>query len=156
MVARFDVFVHHANSASLAYIEMVFCICGTCSTCPAELVLAESASHMITTFVFLYSGTTHWTQWNIVLVFFSPASKLLVKCFFTCNFFSMPLVLTIKANPSLAFRAFQFLDYYGFWGSHVLITSCFWTIPYQGIRIQFLRISEFFIFLEQFKFIALS
>ena len=155
MVTRFDVFVHHPNSTAITYTEMVFCICSACSTCPAELILAESASHMITAFVFLDSGTTHRTEWHIVLVFFSPASQLLVKCFFTGNFFSVPLIFTIKANPSLAFRTFQFLDFLKFWGSHVLITSCFRTIPYQRIRIKFLRLSESFIFLEKFWLIIL-
>lgn len=84
---------------------MTFSSRGTSTASPAELVLTESAGHVIAALVFLDSRTAHWAKRDIAFVLFCPTLELHIHSLLTGDQLSMPVVSALKANFCCALGA---------------------------------------------------
>ena len=110
------------------------------TTCPAKLIAAQVAGHVVTALVFLDLGATQRTERDIVLVLFRPALQRVLHGLFTRPAL-VPLLSALETNVSVALRAGQLLVIRAL-GSHVLATALLGTPSQQKIRVELLLLLE--------------
>ena len=133
MIAWLNILVHHLHSTPSESSKVILCICCTGSTGPAELIFAESASHVIASLVFLNSSATHGTERDVTFVFFGPPSQLFIQIFFTGDVFTVPLLPTIEADPGFTFWTLKFFNFLTRRSTHMLITASLWAVSNKRI-----------------------
>ena len=94
---------HCYTTAILRRKVIVQVVCTTTAS-PTELVFAHSTGHVIATTVFLNASLANRAAWNFVLVFIDPLLQILAHDFIALNLVTMPLLATLKAHLSFAWR----------------------------------------------------
>jgi len=79
---------------------MVVLVSRTAPTSPTELIGAKAAGHMVAAGALFNASLAHGTHRHIVFVFISPTCQLLLHCFFTGGFFTVPVIFALEAKLS--------------------------------------------------------
>ena len=112
----------------------------TVTTCPAKLIVAQVARHVVTALVFLDLSAAHGAEGDIILILFRPALQLVLHCLFTRPAL-VPLLSALETDVRAALRTGQLLIICAL-GSHVLATALLGTPSHQKIRVDFLLLLE--------------
>ena len=138
-IARLDILIHlsHATAKSIKVAIASRC---TVTACPAKLIAAQVARHVVTALVFLDLGAAHGAEGDIVFVLFRPALQLVFHCLFTRPAL-VPLLSALETDVSAALRTGQLLIVCAL-GSHVLAAALLGTPSHQKIRVDLLLLLE--------------
>ena len=79
---------------------------GTSTTGPAKFEIAEIASHVIASLVFLDLRAAHRAEGHIIFVLLSPALQLILHGLLAAQL-PMPLISALEADFSAAFGAYN-------------------------------------------------
>lgn len=118
------------------------------SACPAELIAAEGASHVITALVLLDLGAAHRAEGHVVFVFVSPAFELLLHGFFTRGTLTVPFVAALETHLCGALRTRK-LGGVLVRRTNVLLTTGLGAPSDQGVRLEALLVSEALVLLAE-------
>ena len=121
-VTRLHTFVHLSDTAAIT-IEVTFTTSGAATACPAKLVTAQVACHVVTALVLFDFCATHRAEGDVVLVLFCPAQQLVLHGVFARTTF-VPLLTALETDVCSAFRTGELLIS-GAFASHVLTTTLF-------------------------------
>lgn len=139
MVTRFDVVLHHSYTATIT--PVIVATRGTTSTRPAELILADTTRHVITSAGLLDSAMTAGTGADAIFVLVDPSLELFAHSVITTDILAVPNLFAVEADLCTTSWAFE-LFHLVIRCAHVSLAGSFGAPTDKWVRVKLLLSTE--------------